>query len=67
MDKKTLAAAAKEERLKYFREWRRNNPEKVKKHNKNYWEKRAKAKLIKEEEANDAKQETDHVDSTGNC
>lgn len=55
MDKKELEAIAKEERLRYFREWRKNNPDKVKQHNKNYWEKKAKAKLLKEEKANDSK------------
>lgn len=65
MDKKTLEAAAKEERLNYFREWRRSNPDKVKKHNKNYWERKAKAKLLREGKANDTKQETDHADSKG--
>ncbi len=53
MDKKTLEAVAKEERLKYFREWRRKNKEKVKRHNKNYWEKKAKVKLLKEEQKNE--------------
>ncbi|QGG47407.1 hypothetical protein [Heliorestis convoluta] len=65
MDKEALEAAAKEERLKYFREWRRNNPDKVKQHNKNYWEKKAKAKLKKVEKANDTKEETNHADSKG--
>jgi hypothetical protein len=53
MDKKTLESVAKEERLKYFREWRRKNKDKVKKHNKNYWEKKAKEKLLKEEQKNE--------------
>ena len=60
MDKKTLEAAAREERLKYFREWRRNNTDKVKKHNKNYWLKKAENKL-KEEKARVGKQETNHA------
>ncbi|MCU7699959.1 hypothetical protein OM428_06330 [Enterococcus gallinarum] len=42
MDKKSLEALAKEERLRYFREWRKKNPDKVKQHNKNYWEKKPK-------------------------
>jgi hypothetical protein len=53
MDKKTLEAVAKEVRLKYFREWRRKNKDKVKKHNKNYWEKKAKEKLLKEVQKNE--------------
>jgi hypothetical protein len=65
MDKNTLEAAAREERLKYFREWRRNNADKVKKHNKNYWLKKAEKKL-KEEKSRVGKQETNHADSKGN-
>lgn len=53
MNKKMIEAVAKEERLKYFREWRRKNKEKVKRHNKNYWEKKAKEKLLKEEQKNE--------------
>lgn len=66
MDKKTLEAVAKEERLKYYREWRKNNPDKVKTHNRNYWEKKAKEKL-KEECSDDSRKETNHADSKGNC
>lgn len=66
MDKKTLEAAAKEERLKYFREWRRNNRDKVKKHNKNYWMKKAEKKL-EEEKARARKQKTNDADRKGNC
>jgi len=65
MDKNTLEAAAREERLKYFREWRRNNADKVKKHNKNYWLKKAEKKL-KEEKNRVGKQETNHADRKGN-
>jgi len=65
MDKKTLETTAKEERLKYFREWRRKNPEKVKQHNKNYWEKKAKAKLKKEGKDHDTHQKTNNANSKG--
>ena len=41
MDDKRLEAAAQEEKREYFRRWRKNNPDKVKKHNENYWRKRA--------------------------
>lgn len=41
MDDKRLEAAAQEEKREYFRQWRKNNPDKVKKHNENYWRKRA--------------------------
>ena len=54
--KKTIEELAREERLAYFREWRANNKDKVKKHNATYWEKRAK-RIIAEREAkqNEAK------------
>lgn len=65
MDKNTLEAAAREERLKYFREWRHNNADKVKKHNQNYWLKKAEKKL-KEEKNRVGKQETNHADRKGN-
>lgn len=64
MDKKTLEAAAKEERLKYFREWRRKNADKFRKHNQNYWIKKAEKKL-KEEKAHVGKQKTNHADRKG--
>ena len=37
MVNKTVSAL--EARRAYFREWRKNNPEKIKKHNQNYWAK----------------------------
>lgn len=53
---KSIEEIAREERLAYFREWRANNKDKVKKHNATYWEKRAK-RIIAEREAkqNEAK------------
>lgn len=42
---KSLEELAREERKKYFKEWRANNKDKVKKHNATYWEKKAKARL----------------------
>lgn len=53
---KSVEEIAREERLAYFREWRANNKDKVKKHNATYWEKRAK-RIIAEREAkqNEAK------------
>ena len=53
---KSVEEIAREERLAYFREWRANNKDKVKKHNATYWEKRAKL-IIAEREAkqNEAK------------
>lgn len=46
---KTLEEIAREERLAYFRNWRANNKDKVKKHNATYWQKRAK-RIIAERE-----------------
>ena len=53
---KSVEEIAREERLAYFREWRANNKDKVKKHNATYWEKRA-TRIIAEREAkqNEAK------------
>lgn len=65
MNKKTLENAAKEERLRYFRQWRKNNPDKVKKHNRNYWEKKA-MKNLQEEVLSDGTTETNNADSEGN-
>jgi hypothetical protein len=52
MDDKRLEAAAQEEKREYFRQWRRNNPDKVKKHNENYWCKRAEKRLEAEPKDN---------------
>lgn len=40
-----------QERLKYYRDWRKNNKDKVKKHNQNFW-----LKKIKGENKDGAKQ-----------
>ena len=48
MEDKKLEAAVQEEKREYFRQWRRNNPDKVKKHNENYWRKRAEKRLVAE-------------------
>lgn len=50
MAEATLEERAKEERREYFRQWRANNPEKVRESNRRYWERRAAKK-------NQAKQE----------
>ena len=36
---------ARKERQEYFRKWRRENPQKVKKHNQDYWMRKAERKL----------------------
>lgn len=43
--KKTIEELAREERKKYFKNWRNSNPEKVKQHQQTYWENRAKKNL----------------------
>jgi uncharacterized short protein YbdD (DUF466 family) len=48
-----LKAAIQAEKREYFRQWRKNNPEKVKKNSENYWRKRAEKRL-----------EAEHVDTT---
>lgn len=48
MKKNELSKEAKEARNKYHREWRKNNPDKVKKHKKTYWEKKARELAVKE-------------------
>lgn len=41
MTAKELNEAVLNERRAYYRKWRKNNPDKVKRHNENYWRKRA--------------------------
>jgi len=45
MNEKEIEEMARAERLEYFRNWRTNNKDKVRKHNDNYWKKRAEKKL----------------------
>ena len=52
MNHKKLEAAAQEEKREYFRKWRKNNPDKVKRHNENYWRKRAEKRLEAEAKEN---------------
>lgn len=49
MTAKELKDAALTEKRAYYRKWRRDNPDKVKTHNENYWRKRA---LLKAEAEN---------------
>lgn len=41
-NKKELTKEEKDARRLYFKKWRENNPDKVKKHNEKFWEKKAK-------------------------
>lgn len=53
-NKKSIDEIAREERLAYFKNWRANNKNKVKKHNENYWRKKAEQRLSAEKrESND--------------
>lgn len=45
MDSKKLKELVINERKEYFRNWRANNKDKVRQHNKNYWERRVLKKL----------------------
>ena len=54
-NQKTLEELALEERRAYFREWRANNKDKVKKHNATYWEKRAKRRLEEQQQTQEGK------------
>ena len=37
--------AIREAQREYFREWRKKNKDKVRQHNRNYWEKKARQRL----------------------
>lgn len=37
----SLEELARKERLEYYREWRAKNKDKVREHNRRYWERRA--------------------------
>ena len=50
MQEKTLSELAKEERNRYYREWRQKNPEKVRAAKQRYWEKRVLAAKERSEE-----------------
>lgn len=52
MNKQKLERAAKDERNAYYRAYRRNNKEKIKEHQKRYWQRKAEEK-IKAEQASE--------------
>ena len=63
---KDLDKAIAEARREYFRKWRRNNPDKVRKHNESFWRKKAE-QLIKEDTADGiAETTTQNDDDTAN-
>lgn len=45
VNEKEIEEMARSERREYFRKWRAANPDKVKKHNEDYWKKKAEQKL----------------------
>lgn len=51
-DERTIDEAIRAERLAYYSQWRAANKDKVKKHNENYWRKRAE-KRLKGEQSNE--------------
>jgi len=68
MDKKDLDNAGQEARKEYFRNWRKNNSEKVKKYNENYWRRQAEKSLAEEAEEHDRnKSAADHDDDKADC
>ena len=53
-NQKSIEEIAREERLAYFKEWRANNKDRVKRYNATYWQKRAAEKAkAKENGIND--------------
>ena len=48
MNEQKLKAAIQEEKREYFRQWRKNNPDKVRQNSENYWRKRAEKHLVAE-------------------
>lgn len=54
---KTEILDAKEMQRQYLREWRKKHPEKVKKYNREYWERRAKKAAMESEGSDDGKNE----------
>lgn len=55
MDKKihNIDELAKLEKSLYFKNWRAQNKDKVKQHNKNYWQRRAEKKLSEVKDADE--------------
>jgi len=48
--KENIEELIRQEKLKYYKNWREKNKDKVKQHNKNFW-----LKKLKKEEQNDEK------------
>lgn len=52
MSTKKIKRAAAEERREYYRQWRKENRDKIKKYNVKYWQHRAEKKATEKEENN---------------
>lgn len=63
-ENKALEELIKAERREYFRQWRAANPEKVRKHNANYWRNRAVKKLNEQQAEKEQQQETETCDTS---
>ena len=50
MENDYMSKQARDELNRYHREWRKNNPDKVKERNKRYWERRAAMREVAERE-----------------
>ena len=50
--KKQATFSANEERRRYYKKWRAENRDKIKKYNANYWQRRAEKKAKNQEEDN---------------
>ena len=53
ISEKELKERAREEKNKYYREYRRKNKDKIKKHQEDYWERKALEKLKANKERRD--------------
>lgn len=68
MDNKSIDKAVKEARRKYFRNWRKNNADRVKKYNEDYWLRKAEKLLSEEADTREGnKSSTNNDDSKRNC
>lgn len=50
MGKQSIEELARQERLEYFRNWRSQNKDKIKKHNDDYWKRKAMERIAKDGE-----------------
>ena len=56
MNAKNIEEIIREEKKKYFKNWRAKNPQRVKTHNENYWRKKVLQKI--QNESNKAGEES---------